>query len=207
MPEKVLDMAALPCYDRDKKRTDGEVKEMILTKADLLAIGQVMDEKLKPIEERLDRVEDRLDRLEKRVDSLEQGFVLLKEEVTGLGKCVDGLEQGFVLLKEEVAGLGKRVDRLEQGFVLLKEEVAGLGKRVDGLEAEVRGIKVYLESNIEPRLKTIESACLSTYNRYCRETERMQKTYSDVELLKGAVVEHSRTLSRHEQLIAALQAV
>lgn len=165
MPEKVLDMAALPCYDRDKKRTDGEMKEMILTKADLLAIGQVMDEKLKPIEERLDRVEDRLDRLEKRVDSL------------------------------------------EQGFVLLKEEVAGLGKRVDGLEAEVRGIKVYLESNIEPRLKTIESAYLSTYNRYCRETERMQKTYSDVELLKGAVVEHSRTLSRHEQLIAALQAV
>lgn len=193
MPEKVLDMAALPCYDRDKKRTDGEVKEMILTKADLLAIGQVMDEKLKPIEERLDRVEDRLDRLEKRVDGLEQR--------------VGGLEQGFVLLKEEVAGLGKRVDRLEQGFVLLKEEVAGLGKRVDGLEAEVRGIKVYLESNIEPRLKTIESAYLSTYNRYCRETERMQKTYSDVELLKGAVVEHSRTLSRHEQLIAALQAV
>ena len=172
MPEKVLDMAALPCYDRDKKRTDGEVKEMILTKADLLAIGQVMDEKLKPIEERL-----------------------------------DSLEQGFVLLKEEVAGLGKRVDGLEQGFVLLKEEVAGLGKRVDGLEAEVRGIKVYLESNIEPRLRTIESAYLSTYNRYCRETERMQKTYSDVELLKGAVVEHSRTLSRHEQLIAALQAV
>lgn len=193
MPEKVLDMAALPCYDRDKKRTDGEVKEMILTKADLLAIGQVMDEKLKPIEERLDRVEDRLDRLEKRVDGLEQR--------------VGGLEQGFVLLKEEVADLGKRVDRLEQGFVLLKEEVAGLGKRVDGLEAEVRGIKVYLESNIEPRLRTIESAYLSTYNRYCRETERMQKTYSDVELLKGAVVEHSRTLSRHEQLIAALQAV
>lgn len=151
MPEKVLDMAALPCYDRDKKRTDGEVKEMILTKADLLAIGQVMDEKLKPIEERLDRVEDRLDRLEKRVDGLEQ--------------------------------------------------------RVGGLEAEVRGIKVYLESNIEPRLRSIESAYLSTYNRYCRETERMQKTYSDVELLKGAVVEHSRTLSRHEQLIAALQAV
>lgn len=179
MPEKVLDMAALPCYDRDKKRTDGEVKEMILTKADLLAIGQVMDEKLKPIEERLDRVEDRLDRLEIRMDRLEQR--------------VDGLEQ--------------RVGGLEQGFVLLKEEVAGLGKRVDGLEAEVRGIKVYLESNIEPRLKTIESAYLSTYNRYCRETERMQKTYSDVELLKGAVVEHSRTLSRHEQLIAALQAV
>lgn len=179
MPEKVLDMAALPCYDRDKKRTDGEVKEMILTKADLLAIGQVMDEKLKPIEERLDRVEDRLDRLEIRMDRLEQR--------------VDGLEQ--------------RVGGLEQGFVLLKEEVAGLGKRVDGLEAEVRGIKVYLESNIEPRLRTIESAYLSTYNRYCRETERMQKTYSDVELLKGAVVEHSRTLSRHEQLIAALQAV
>ena len=145
----------------------------------------------------------------------------MKEEVAGLGKRVDGLEQrvggleqGFVLLKEEVAGLGKRVDGLEQrvggleqGFVLLKEEVAGLGKRVDGLEAEVRGIKVYLESNIEPRLRTIESAYLSTYNRYCRETERMQKTYSDVELLKGAVVEHSRTLSRHEQLIAALQAV
>lgn len=200
MPEKVLDMAALPCYDRDKKRTDGEVKEMILTKADLLAIGQVMDEKLKPIEERLDRVEDRLDRLEIRMDGLEQ-------RVDGLEQRVGGLEQGFVLLKEEVAGLGKRVDRLEQGFVLLKEEVAGLGKRVDGLEAEVRGIKVYLESNIEPRLRTIESAYLSTYNRYCRETERMQKTYSDVEMLKGAVVEHSRTLSRHEQLIAALQAV
>lgn len=179
MPEKVLDMAALPCYDRDKKRTDGEVKEMILTKADLLAIGQVMDEKLKPIEERLDRVEERLDRLEIRMDRLEQR--------------VDGLEQ--------------RVGGLEQGFVLLKEEVAGLGKRIDGLEAEVRGIKVYLESNIEPRLRTIESAYLSTYNRYCRETERMQKTYSDVELLRGAVVEHSRTLSRHEQLIAALQAV
>lgn len=186
MPEKVLDMAALPCYDRDKKRTDGEVKEMILTKADLLAIGQVMDEKLKPIEERLDRVEDRLDRLEIRMDRLEQR--------------VDGLEQ-------RVGGLEQRVGGLEQGFVLLKEEVAGLGKRIDGLEAEVRGIKVYLESNIEPRLKTIESAYLSTYNRYCRETERMQKTYSDVELLKGAVVEHSRTLSRHEQLIAALQAV
>lgn len=158
---------------------------MILTKEDLLAIGQLIDEKLKPVEERLDRLEASVERLEARMDSLEIRMDRIEERMDRLEARVDSLEE--------------RVGELEK-------EVTALKQKMGDLETQVVGIKVYLDTRIEPRLKNLESTYLDTYKRYCREIDRMPQAYSDVDMLKGVVVEHSRTLARHEELITALQA-
>ncbi len=179
---------------------------MILTKEDLLAIGQLIDEKLKPVEERLDRLEARMDRIEERMDRLEASVERLEARVERLEASVERLEARMDSLETRVDRLEARMDSLEERVGELEKEVTALKQKVGDLETQVVGIKVYLDTRMEPRMKNLESTYLDTYKRYCKEIDRMPQAYSDVDMLKGVVVEHSRTLARHEQLITALQA-
>ncbi len=53
-----------------------------------------------------------------------------------------------------------------------------------------------LESNILPRLYTIESCYTDTYNRYKDYADKMGLVFDDTEMLKKVVAEHSEKLQR-----------
>lgn len=53
---------------------------MSLSKEDLLAISQLMDEKIAPINQRLDKVDARLDKVESRLNNLEEQVTAIKED-------------------------------------------------------------------------------------------------------------------------------
>ncbi|HCT90733.1 MAG TPA: hypothetical protein DF613_05020, partial [Lachnospiraceae bacterium] len=63
------------------------------------------------------------------------------------------------------------------------------------IDHRLRRIEVdLLENNVIPRLNTIESCYMATYSRYRNSADQMEKVFGDVELLKGAVAEHSQIL-------------
>lgn len=52
------------------------------------------------------------------------------------------------------------------------------------------------ENQVMPRLNTIESCYIDTFNRYRDYTDRMEAVFADTELLKKVVIEHSENIQK-----------
>ena len=126
---------------------------MTLTNEDLLAISQLLDEKLD-------------------------------------AKFDEKLDEKFY------AKLDAKLDeKLDEKFYAKLD--AKLDARIKPLENRLKRIEVdLLENNVIPRLNTIEACYIETYNRYKDYVDKMDATFSDVELLKKVVEEHSKILQK-----------
>lgn len=72
-----------------------------------------------------------------------------------------------------------------------------LDKKIEPLRNELHTIRVdLLENNVIPRLSTIESCYLSTYNRYASGADKLETMESDIDILKKVVMEHSAKLQK-----------
>ena len=101
------------------------------------------------------------------------------------------------LLDEKLEGLKTDVKGLKTDVKGLKTKVDGLETDVSGLKAEMKHVRVVLlENDIIPRLSTIESCYLDTFQRYKERTEQFDKMASNIEVLNSVVAEHSRKLEK-----------
>ena len=141
---------------------------MTLTNEDLLALSQMMDIKLQPIEKHLVRIEDRLTRVETKMDDLETK--------------VDNFEIN-------VNNLETRVSKLELDAKSLHSELA-LIKR------DLKQVRVCQETKLIPRLSNIEACYLDTSIRYQESADKVDVVCEDVQLLKKVVGEHSEKLKK-----------
>ena len=148
---------------------------MNLTKEDLLAISSLLEDKLKPVNQRLDKIETRIAKLETRIAKLETRIDQLENRIQKLEARMD--HSGTYMIDMET--------RFDQK---LQAEILPLKNQLTRIEVDL------LENNILPRLNTIETCYVSTYNRYKDTTERMDAIILDVDVLKTTVSEHSKLL-------------
>lgn len=80
--------------------------------------------------------------------------------------------------------------------VRLKSELQPLKNDLQAVKDEIHQIKLYQENVIIPRLGTIESCYTDTYIRYRNYAERMEAVFSDVEIMKKVIAEHSEKLQK-----------
>jgi hypothetical protein len=72
-----------------------------------------------------------------------------------------------------------------------------LDAKLKPIENQLKRIEVdLLENNVIPRLNTIESCYMDTYNRYQDYADKMEAAFADIELLKKVVTEHSEKLQK-----------
>lgn len=72
-----------------------------------------------------------------------------------------------------------------------------LDARLKPMENRLKRIEIdLLENNVIPRLNTIESCYTDTYNRYKDYVEKMDAAFTDIELLKKVVSDHSEKLKK-----------
>lgn len=190
---------------------------MTLTKEDLLAISSLFEDKFKTINQRLDKIENRLKNLETRITKLEARMDKLEVRMDKLDARMGKLEARMDKLETRMGKLETRMNKLEARIGKLETHVNKLEGRTNSLEtyvidmenrfdqklkAEILPLKNQLtrievdllENNILPRLNTIETCYVSTYNRYKDTTERMDAIILDVDVLKTTVSEHSKIL-------------
>ena len=161
-------------------------REMLSAISGLLdeRLEQKFNEKLQPVYERLDGFEANMI---PRFERLETNVIELKIDVDNLKTKVDGLETDVSELKADVSGL--------------KTDVGVLKADVSGLKGEMQYIRVVqLENNVIPRLSTIESCYLDTFQRYVERTEQFDKMTADIGVLKSIVSEHSRKLEKNTRI-------
>ena len=90
--------------------------------------------------------------------------------------------------------LDKKLDeKLDAKF---KEELGPIRQDIQELKTVVHHTNMRLDVDVVPRLQTIESCYLDTYERYKDGAEDIENLKGDMELVKGILQEHSRELQR-----------
>lgn len=157
---------------------------MTLTKDDLQAIAQIVDERLEVQLEA--KLEEKLDaKLDEKLDAkLESRLAPIMQRLDHLDEKTDRLQADMTDVKKHIGCLDEKVDDLQTDMIYVKKHVCHLDHMV--------------KSEVIPRLKAIEGCYVSTYDRYRRYADGMEGIMADVEQLKRVAADHSRRLRRIE---------
>jgi hypothetical protein len=136
----------------------------------LLAISDLMDKKLHPLEAKIERVEDSL---HNKIDLVEQA---LTSEIVKLDNKIDAVEQA---LTSEIVKLDNKIDAVDKN-----------------LQNQITRINLFNENVVMPRLQTIESCYLSTYERYKDRNEQIDQLQLDISVIKRVVIDHGEQLRK-----------
>lgn len=98
-------------------------------------------------------------------------------------------------LKRTNEKLDTRLNPIECQLHQLQGNVEKLEARLNPIECRLKRIEIdLLENNVIPRLNTIESCYTDTYNRYRDYTHKIESAFTDIQILKQVISEHSETL-------------
>ena len=143
----------------------------------LIAISDMMDQKLDTINVRMDTMENklsaRIDALDAKIDNVENK---LSARIDALDAKIDNVENK---LSAEINALDAKINTVDER-----------------LSAEIRKINISLENVVIPRINHIEQCYLATSERYINETGRINGLVMDVQVIKSVVQDHSEQLKK-----------
>ena len=73
---------------------------------------------------------------------------------------------------------------------------AEIAETRDSLQSQLTQINLTLEQNVVPRLNTIESCYVSTYERYSQCINQLESIQSDILVMKDVIMKHSTQLAK-----------
>ena len=133
----------------------------------ILAISDLLDKKIKPIDERFNKMEisfdEKLERMETKFDEK------LRRMETKFDERFRRMESNF----------DERLKRMESNF-----------------DERLKRIEMLQENDILPRLQNIEACYTSTYERYQAGVEQIDAMRADIDVIKHVVLEHSERLQK-----------
>lgn len=160
----------------------------MLTKQDIAVLSDLLDQGLHPIKEDLQM-------LHKEFIGLNNKFNGLRQD---MNEKIDGLREE---MHAEISRLDNKIDTKIDGLrEEMHAEIQRLDNKIDSLRDEMHGgfaeIHTILNTDISPRLKTIEDCYLKTFERYSEGAERQKKMEEDISVMKDVIQEHSVQLRK-----------
>lgn len=73
---------------------------------------------------------------------------------------------------------------------------AEIAETRDSLQSQLTQINLTLKQNVVPRLNTIESCYVSTYERYSQGINQLESIQSDILVMKDVIMKHSTQLAK-----------
>lgn len=176
-------------------------ENIMLTKQDIAVLADLLEQGLQPVKQDLQQLRKDFAGLNNKFNGLRQDmnekidglrtemyqlFGELREEMKGK---IDGLREE---MHTEITRLGGKIDGLREE---MHTEITRLDGKIGSLRLETRQgldeIRSVLNTDIAPRLKTIEDCYLKTYDRYREGMEKQQKMEDDISVMKEVIQEHS----------------
>ena len=153
----------------------------MLTKQDITVLSELLDQGLKPVREDLNRLHKDFEGLNNKFNGLRQD---MNEKIDGLRT---EMYQLIGDLREEMRSEISRLDnKIDTKFDSLREE----------MHRGFDEIHTILNTDISPRLKTIEDCYVKTFERYSESVERQKKMEEDISVMKDVIQEHSVQLQK-----------
>ena len=163
----------------------------------LTAISDMMDTKLKPVNDRLDKIErTQKEDILPRLSNLEASQQKTEQAVKRLEASQQKTEQAVKRLEVSQQKTDQAVKRLEKSQQKTDQAVQRLEKSQQKTDQAVKRIELTLENNVLPRLQTIESCYLSTFERYQSNADKIEIMQSDIDIIKKTVMKHSEKIQK-----------
>lgn len=106
-------------------------------------------------------------------------------------------------LKAELQPVKDKLQNIDNRLQVVEEKLQNVDGRLQVVEVSLHNVEDNVlrlnlchENDILPRLNTIESCYTSTYNRYNSYAEKMDAAFTDINLLKIVVSDHSDKLQK-----------
>lgn len=118
---------------------------MTLTSEDLLAISNLLDVKLKPIDNRLTSLEVKVDNLESKVDKMDRRLTNLEIKVDNLESKVDTIDRRLTNLEVHIENVtDKNIALLAENYVPAARQFEKASYKIEALQADNDIIKKVL---------------------------------------------------------------
>lgn len=174
----------------------------------LLAISDLLDNKLKPIyemqrqnNERFDQIDEKFDRIDERFDRIDKKFEQIDERFEQIDARFEQIDERFEQIDERFEQIDARFEQIDKRFEQVDKRFEQVDKRLNKIDAQIAGmdgglknVELMIENDISPRLQNIERCYIDTYRRYAVRNEEIDALKMDNEILKKVVQEHSRKL-------------
>ena len=99
-------------------------------------------------------------------------------------------------LKEEITGVKGEIAGIKKDITGIKGEIAGIKEDITDIKTRVKKIELTQETQILPRLNTIEACYISTFERYKDSVETYDSMKQDISVMKKVLAEHSEKLQK-----------
>lgn len=130
-------------------------------------------------------------------------MTLTNEDLLAISKLLDTkLDGRFKVLEDELQSVKEDVQNLKDDMQGVKADIQGLKEDVQSLKQELHEVKLFQENVILPRLNTIESCYMDTFDRYRNYADKMDDAFADIAMLKKVVSEHSNNYgNKHNNVV------
>ncbi len=106
------------------------------------------------------------------------------------------IENRFDAMQDEIHIMQGEIRNMQGEIRDMQGEIRNMQGEIRDIQGEIHNIRLFQENVILPRLNTIESCYMDTYERYKSYADKIESVFADTELLKKVVSEHSEKLQK-----------
>lgn len=150
-----------------------------------------MNHRIGNLETHMSSMEDHMSSIETRMDSMET-------RMSSIETRMDSMETRMSSMETRMDSIETRMDSMETRMDSIENQLGEVSQRLGKVENDVRQIKITQETEILPRLNTIESCYTDTYKRYAKGADKIEQMEMDIGILKIAVLNGSRRKLRRK---------
>ncbi len=143
-------------------------RNMTLTSEDLLAISNLLDVKLKPIDNRLTSLEVKVDNLESKVDKMDR----------------------------RLTNLEIKVDTIDQRLTNLEVKVDNLESKVDKIDRRLTNLEVHIENVTDKNIALLAENYVPAARQFEKASYKIEALQADNDIIKKVLGEHSGKLEK-----------
>ncbi len=106
------------------------------------------------------------------------------------------IENRLDAMQDEIHIMQGEIRNMQGEIRDMQGEIYSIHGEIRDIQGEIHNIRLFQENVILPRLNTIESCYMDTYERYKSYADKIESVFADTELLKKVVSEHSEKLQK-----------
>ncbi len=106
------------------------------------------------------------------------------------------IENRLDAMQDEIHIMQGEIRNMQGEIRDMQGKIYSIHGEIRDIQGEIHNIRLFQENVILPRLNTIESCYMDTYERYKSYADKIESVFADTELLKKVVSEHSEKLQK-----------
>lgn len=115
----------------------------------------------------------------------------IQEEIRDIKRDIKEIRGDITGIKGEIVGMKDDITDIKGDITEMKDDITEMKDDITDIKARVKRLELTQENVVIPRLNTIESCYISTYERYKENVDEHEMLKQDVSILKKVVTEHS----------------